>query len=364
MKEVDKRQELEGELLANQIVEKDVLQICDRLKPYKDILRDKKILVTGGTGFIGSWFCDVACRFESKVLCVDNLSTSNVESIDTLLLKPNFSFVKKDILDYDFSGMKFDYIVHLASIASPSMYQKNPIATLDTGILATKKLLDLCAIGDSTLVLASSSEIYGDTHKNYIPTEETYFGYTNSYGPRSMYDESKRAAEAYCYAYRKDLGVKTRIARIFNTYGPRLDYYQTDKDSRVLAKFIKKAIKEEDVTLYNNGENTRSFCYISDLITGLYQLMLVNNIDGEVINLGNKTECSIRELASLIVRFTNSSSRIIYDCMPDYNLLLDPERREPNLTKAERLLGYKPETNLINGLKKTISWFINKQKNG
>jgi len=328
----------------------DLAEILTNLKNFSEKISGKTFLVTGGAGFLGSWVCEVLAEMNAKVICVDNLSSGSKKNIERLVKENKITFFESDVLSFE-TNEHVDFIIHMASIASPPLYQNYPIETLDANAIGTRKMLELARKNNGVMLFTSTSEVYGDTEK--IPTPEGDYGYVNSYGPRAVYDEGKRAAEAYCYAYWKKFKTKVRIARIFNTYGPRLDAKQTSQYGRVVVKFIEQSLSNKPVTIYGNGKQTRSFCYITDLVVGLVMLLLKPNLDGEVVNLGNNEEISILELASKIIKLAKSSSKIKFEELPKD----DPKRRCPDLTKAKKLLGYETKVSLEEGLKKTIEWY-------
>ena len=314
-------------------------------------MKFSKALVTGGAGFLGSWLCDVFVRMEGKVICLDDFSSGSIKNVEHLLKNENFNIMKGDVCSFDLDE-EVDYTLHLASLASPPLYQKFPVKTLSTNIIGTKKVLEFAKEQDVKAILfTSTSEVYGDAQ--IIPTPENYWGYVNPFGPRSCYDEGKRAAEAYCYAFWIKYKLPIRIARIFNTYGPRLDVESTSQYGRVVVKFIWQALNGKPITVYGDGKQTRSFCYITDQIIGLLKLLLLPNLDGEVINIGSDEEIKIIDLAKLILKLTNSTSRISFEPLPPD----DPRKRCPDLRKAKKLLDYEPKINLREGLRRIIDWF-------
>ena len=246
----------------------------------------------------------------------------------------------------------------MASIATPGIYQEYPVETLDTNLLGTRNMLELAKQKKvKGFLLTSTSEVYGNPEDKNIPTSEDYYGYVNSYGPRAMYDEAKRGAEAYCYSYfLKNPGLPIRIVRIFNTYGPRLDIESTSQYGRALIKFIWQAINNKPITIYSNGKQTRAFCYIVDQLEGLFKLLLTDKISGEVINIGSSYEYSILELAKRIINITKSKSKIEFSSPPNYDLKDDPRRRCANTKKAKKLLGWQLTIDLDEGLKRTSEW--------
>jgi nucleoside-diphosphate-sugar epimerase len=334
----------------------NVAETAASLGQFKETLKGSSVLITGGAGFLGSWFCDVLHEMGANVTCLDSTISGDQFNIAHLIGKKGFTFVKADLLEWKPTG-KFDYIVHMASIASPPLYMKHPISTLDCNILGVRKLLELAREQKvKGFLQMSTSEVYGNPPDSQVPTTETFHGVVNSFGPRSMYDEGKRAAEAYCYSYYKEYGVPVRISRTFNTYGPRLDAKETSQYGRALVKFVKQAIDGKPITVYGDGKQTRSFCYISDQINGLFRLLLTPGIDGEVINIGNPREHSIVALAGFIVKATDSKSVIQKNAAPHYDLKDDPMRRCPDISKAKRLLNWEPVVPLETGLKLTVDW--------
>jgi UDP-glucuronate decarboxylase len=324
--------------------------ILSDLKQFSNSIAGKAFLITGGSGFLGSWICEALVHMKARVICVDNLSSGLKKNIERLVDEKKIVFFESDVSEFDMKE-HIDYIIHMASIASPPLYQAHPIETLNANTFGTKKMLELATKNNAAMLYTSTSEVYGETDK--IPTPEGYYGYVNSFGPRAVYDEGKRVAEAYCYAYWKKFGTKVRIARIFNTYGPKLDVKQTSQYGRVVVKFIEQALANKPLTVYGTGKQTRSFCYVTDTVTGLLKLLLISGLDGEVVNIGNDDEISIIELANKIIKLTNSKSKIKFEALPKD----DPKRRCPDLSKAKKLLHYGPKVNLEAGLKKTIEWF-------
>lgn len=330
----------------------DVNGVAKELESLKDKIERKKFLITGGAGFIGSWLCDVLFRLDAEIICLDNFVTGSKENIKHLFEKENFEIVNSNVCNFQIEE-NLDYIIHAASIAAPQIYQKYPIKTLDANLIGTRRLLELVREKDvKSFLFTSTSEIYGTPPSDMIPTPETYYGFVNPFGPRCMYDEGKRAAEAYCYSYFQEYGLPVRIARVFNTYGPRLDTTNTGY-GRVVIKFIDQALKDEPLSVYGNGKQTRSFCYVTDTINGLLRLLLLDNLDGEVVNIGNDKEVRIIDLAYKIKDITKSKSEIVFHPLPKD----DPFRRCPDLTKARKLLKYNPKVNLDEGISKTVEWY-------
>jgi dTDP-glucose 4,6-dehydratase len=307
-----------------------------------------RILITGGAGFIGSHLCERFLAEEHEVVCMDNLITGNADNIAHLFPNPRFSFIPQDVTNYMYVKGSLDTILHFASPASPIDYLELPIQTLKVGSLGTHKALGLAKEKGARLLLASTSEVYGDPLVH--PQKEEYWGNVNPIGPRGVYDEAKRFAEAMVMAYHRTHGVETRIVRIFNTYGPRMRL----SDGRVVPNFIPQALKGEDLTVYGDGSQTRSFCYVTDLVEGIYRL-LYSEHDGPV-NVGNPREMSVLEFARLIITLTGSRSQIAFQPLP----VDDPKVRQPDISLARRLLGWEPKVPLEEGLKQTIAYFQEK----
>jgi len=317
-----------------------------------DAFAEKKVLVTGGAGFIGSWLCDVLVAFGADVTAVDDLSTGRTKNIDHLTKNALFKLVKSDVCAFECKE-KFDFIFHLAGHASPDEYQAHPIETLQTSALGSFGMAELARKSDATLLFASTSEVYGDTE--VIPTPESYWGKVNPIGPRSCYDEGKRFAEALLMAYCRQYGLDVRVSRIFNSYGPRLR--EDGLYGRAISRFILQALTNQPITVYGDGKQTRSFCYITDTVTSLLLLISASNVKGEVVNVGNAQEVTILELAQNIKAVTKSKSPITFHPLPKD----DPKRRAPDTTKLERLVGWKPNVSFEEGLKRTIGWFSQKK---
>lgn len=309
----------------------------------------KKVLVTGGAGFLGSHLCDRLIKDGYKVFCLDNLITGSKNNIEHLLENPNFEFINEDVCSPFTSSLSpFTHIFHLASPASPIDYQNYPKETLLANSMGTFNVLDLAKKTGAKLLVASTSEVYGDPLEH--PQKETYYGNVNSFGPRSCYDESKRFAEAATYTYINKYGVDARIIRIFNTYGPRM---QKD-DGRVVSNFIMDALNNESFKVDGDGTQTRSFCYVSDLIEGITKVMFSEKTKGEVFNLGNPDEFTIKELAEKIIEITGTKSQIKFSGAFREN---DPMRRQPDITKVKNILGWEPKIKLEEGLRKTIEFY-------
>lgn len=305
-----------------------------------------RVLITGGAGFLGSHLCDRFLAEGHQVIAMDNLITGTTRNIEHLAGRDDFLFIKHDVTNYIYVEGPLDAVLHFASPASPIDYLELPIQTLKVGALGTHKALGLALAKQARFLLASTSEVYGDPLQH--PQREDYWGNVNPIGPRGVYDEAKRFAEALTMAYHRAHGVETRIARIFNVYGPRMRL----DDGRVVPNFIGQALRGEPLTVYGNGSQTRSFCYVSDLVEGIYRLLLSDEI--EPVNLGNPTEMSILDFAHLVNRLTGNKAGIVYE---DYRIPNDPQVRQPDISKARRVLNWEPKVSLEEGLEKTIAWF-------
>lgn len=301
-----------------------------------------KVLITGGAGFLGSHLCDFLLSKGHGVICVDNLITGNMANIQHLMFNKSFEFIRHDITEPVQIDTNIDYVLHFASPASPIDYLKLPIETLKAGSLGTFNALDLANKKNAKFLLASSSEVYGDPLVN--PQGEDYWGNVNPVGPRAVYDEAKRFAEALTIAYHRKHGIDTKIARIFNTYGPRM----RQDDGRAIPTFISQALNDKPLTVFGDGSQTRSFCYISDLIEGIYNLMFSDM--NEPVNLGNCGEITILELARKILVIANSKSNIVYKPLPEN----DPKVRRPDITRAREKLRWTPKVPLDEGLRKMM----------
>jgi dTDP-glucose 4,6-dehydratase len=309
----------------------------------------QRTLITGGAGFLGSHLCDFFIAQGHDVICMDNLiKKENVENIAHLMGHERFKFIKYDVTEYLYVEGKLDHVLHFASLASPKDYLDYPIQTLKVGSLGTHKALGLAMEKKASFLLASTSEVYGDPMVH--PQAESYPGNVDPVVPRGVYDEAKRFAEAITMAYHRSHGLRTRIARIFNTYGPRMRL----DDGRALPNFMVQALRGEDITVYGNGTQTRSFCYVDDLIEGIKRLL-----DSDVpdpVNLGNPEEITVLDFAKEIIRLTGSKSRIIFCPLPQN----DPKVRQPDITKAKTILGWEPKVSRQEGLRRTLQYF--KQK--
>ncbi|MBI4384918.1 MAG: SDR family oxidoreductase [Nitrospinae bacterium] len=303
-----------------------------------------RTLITGGAGFLGSHLCDHLLTKGHEVICMDNLLTGNENNI-AHIRSDKFAFVKHDVTNYIEVDGRLDYILHFASPASPDDYLQFPIQTLKVGSLGTHKALGLAKAKKAAFLLASTSEVYGDPLVH--PQKESYWGNVNPVGPRGVYDEAKRFAEALTMAYHRAHGVDTKIVRIFNTYGPRMRL----KDGRAIPNFLRQALEGENLTVYGDGNQTRSFCYVADLVEGLYRLLLSGC--NEPVNLGNPNEMTIEEMARKILQLTGSRSRIDYLPLPQD----DPKVRQPDIANARSYLGWEPRVGLEEGLRETIAYF-------
>ncbi|GAB5534478.1 MAG: GDP-mannose 4,6-dehydratase [Rubricoccaceae bacterium] len=302
-------------------------------------------MITGGAGFLGSHLCDRFIAEGHEVVCMDNLITGNPDNIAHLIGNPSFEFVRHDVSNFVYLAGKLDYILHFASPASPIDYLQLPIQTLKVGSLGTHNLLGLAKAKGARLLLASTSEVYGDPQIH--PQPESYWGHVNPVGSRGVYDEAKRFAEAITMAYHRYHGVETRIIRIFNTYGPRMRL----DDGRALPAFMGQALRGEPITVFGDGSQTRSFTYVDDLVEGIYRLLMSD--EAEPTNIGNPQEVSIKEFAEEIIELTGSASSLTFQDLPAD----DPKVRQPDITKAKAVLGWEPTVNRPDGLKRTLEYF-------
>ena len=302
------------------------------------------IVITGGSGFVGSYLCENLINNGHKIIVIDNLLTGSTENINNLLDNENFSFIEHDVQDHIEIEDKVDYVLHFASAASPKAYTEHPVNTLKAGSVGTINTLGLAKKHSAEYLLASTSEVYGDPLIS--PQNEEYWGNVNPNGERSMYDEAKRFAEAAVATYSRSYGLKTKIVRIFNTYGPRMQL----NDGRVVTNFIVQALRNENITIYGDGTQTRSFSYVEDTVAGIISLM--NSTEYDVFNIGNPNEMTVGQLAEKIIKLTDSTSEIKYLELPND----DPKQRKPDITKAKTKLNWEPKVNLDEGLAKTITW--------
>ncbi|MBN2831196.1 MAG: SDR family oxidoreductase [Candidatus Omnitrophica bacterium] len=314
-------------------------------------MHKKTVVITGGAGFIGAHLCYRLISEGYSVICVDNFMTGSLDNIRPLIKDKDFKLIVSNVSGYIKIRGKVDYVLHCASLASPADYLDFPIQTLKAGSLGTHNALGLAKDKKSTFMLFSTSEVYGDPLVH--PQKEDYWGNVNCVGVRGCYDESKRFAEAITMAYHRAHRINTKIARIFNTYGPMM----RPNDGRVVSNFINQALFSKPITIYGKGMQTRSFCYIEDLVEGLYRLM--RSSCHQPVNLGNPNEFTIMELAKLILKLTGSKSKIIFKSLPED----DPRKRQPSIALAKKALGWEPKVRLKDGLNKTIDWFQKMSKN-
>ena len=330
---------------GNSVIKNDINIVIQNLGEIGFL--GKTVLVTGGAGFLGSWICDVLVAQGARVICLDNLSSGLKTNISHLLQKENFEFIEHDVTQPIDISEKIDVVLHLASRASPLEFEDFPLEILKANTLGTMCILELATKHQARFLFTSTSEVYGDPA--LVPTPESNNGNVNPIGLRGCYDESKRCGEAYVVAYKKQYGLDTRIARIFNTYGPRMR--ADGVYGRVVPRFMEQALKGEPITIFGDGEQTRSFCYVTDLVEGL--LKLVFSTEADLVNIGNETEVKIIDLADKIKELTHSSSEIIFGPLPED----DPRQRCPDIGKARSLLDWQPKINLEAGLTRTTKWF-------
>lgn len=350
-------------------IREDIQEIITRIEDEDITFKDKTVLVTGGAGFLGSWVCDVLVRQGAYCICIDNLASGRYENIEHLMKEKNFRFINHDISEPIYFGLthhpkgicvgdikRIDLVMHMASRASPFEFERYPISILKSNTLGTMNALGIAKAHNALFFYTSTSEVYGNPPREHVPTPETYFGHVNPVGPRSCYDESKRAGEAFIKAYELEHNLKTKIVRIFNTSGPRIRSKR--EFGRVVPRFIMQALNDENITVFGDGSQTRSFTYVVDEIEGFFKIIGREETLGEVINLGNDKEFTILELAEIVIEMTNSNSEITFHPLP----IDDPQRRSPDLTKAKELLDWEPTTPLQEGLRKTIAWFEQQEK--
>ena len=307
-----------------------------------------RIVVTGGAGFVGSHLCDYLLEKGHSVICLDNLLTGTMENITHLLDNDKFTYVEHNVTEYISVEGGVDAVLHMASPASPVDYLKLPIPTLKVGSIGTLNALGLAKEKKSKFLLTSTSEVYGDPKVH--PQPEGYWGNVNPVGPRGVYDEAKRFAEALTMAYHRAHNVDTHIVRIFNTYGPRMRL----NDGRALPAFISQALRDEDLTVFGDGSQTRSFCYISDMVEGLYKLLMSDEHDP--VNIGNPSEITVLQLAREIIELTSTRGKVVFKPLPQD----DPKVRRPDISKAQRVLGWEPRVDRQEGLKETVKYFVQK----
>jgi UDP-glucuronate decarboxylase len=333
---------------------KEVEVIMGELGGISKRIEGQNVLVTGGAGFLGSWICDVLVESGANVICLDNLVSGLKANISHLMNKANFKFIQHDITQPITFDEPLEVVMHLASRASPFEFEEYPIQILKANTLGIWVALGIAKKHGARFLYTSTSEIYGDAKE--IPTPEEYRGNVNPIGPRSCYDEAKRCGESYVIAYRMQHGLDTRIARIFNTYGPRMR--AEGVYGRVIPRFIEQALSSKPLTIFGDGTQTRSFCYVTDQVEGLIRLAFLKEAEGSVINIGNEKEMTILELANLIKGLTNSVSKIEFYPLPKD----DPMRRKPDITKARKLLQWRPKVALEEGLGRMIEWFAEKEE--
>ncbi|MEE9200221.1 MAG: UDP-glucuronic acid decarboxylase family protein [Candidatus Brocadiales bacterium] len=309
-----------------------------------------RIVVTGGAGFVGSNVCDYLLEKGHSVVCIDNLLTGTKENIAHLVDNEKFTYIEHNVSEHIVVEGEVDAVMHLASPASPKDYTKHAIPTLKVGSLGTLNALGLAKVKRAKFLLTSTSEVYGDPDRKHHPQKESYYGNVNPVGPRGMYDEAKRFAEALTMAYYSDEKIDTRIARLFNTYGPRMRL----DDGRVLPTFMSQALNGEGLTVFGDGKQTRSFCYISDMVEGLYKLLMSD--EHEPVNLGNPSEITVLQLAEEVIELTSSKSGIIFKPLPQD----DPKVRRPDISKARNVLDWNPKVDRQEGLAKTMEYFTRK----
>jgi len=328
------------------IIKEDVDQVKKSVDP--EPFRGKSVLISGGSGFLGSWICDALNQIASRIVCVDNLSTGVFENIEHLKGMKGFEFEKADVCTYS-RDPKVDIVFHLASRPAPEDYQKHPVETALANATGTDKMLDLARRSDARVFYASSSEVYGDPE--VFPTPESYEGRVNPLGPRSCYEEGKRFGEALCKAYHDQYGLDVRIGRLFNSYGPRLR--PDGLYGRVVSRFLLQAFRGDSVSVFGDGSQTRSFCYVADTIIGLLRLVVKEGVSGEAVNIGNTVETNIIDLAHKIIRISASKSKVEFRPFPPG----DHHRRLPDARKAKASLDWAPVVRLEEGLERTVRWF-------
>ncbi len=331
---------------------REIEEIIRNLGDIRKGIEGKRVLVTGGAGFLGSWICEVLAEQGAKVLCLDNLVSGLKTNIDPLMDKANFTFIQHDITQPIFFDEPLDIIMHLASRASPFEFDKFPIQILKANTLGIWVALGIAKKHNARFLYTSTSEVYGDATE--IPTSEEYRGNVNPIGPRSCYDEAKRCGESFVIAYKMEHGLDVRIARIFNTYGPRMR--AEGVYGRVIPRFIEQALSNKPITIFGDGSQTRSFCYVTDQIGGLLKLAFLEDGNGTVVNIGNDEEITILELAKVVKELTKSKSEIEFHPLPKD----DPPRRRPDITKAKEILGWVPKVSLREGLRRMREWFREK----
>ncbi|MCU0637176.1 MAG: SDR family oxidoreductase [Methanothrix sp.] len=325
----------------------EVAEIKDDLKDAS--FQDQTVLVTGGAGFLGSWICDLLLAQGARVLCLDNLSSGLRSNISSHLDDDNFRFIEQDICLPLSLDRRIDLVIHMASRASPFEFEHYPLEILKANTLGLMTSLNVAKEHRSKLLYTSTSEIYGNPH--VVPTPESYYGNVNPIGPRGCYDEAKRCGEAFVVAYRRQFGLDARIARIFNTYGPRIRF--DGIYARALPRFIDQAMRAHPITIFGDGMQTRSFTYVADQISGLIRLAALDEARDAIVNLGSDIETTVKDMAHLVIKATGSKSEITYHPLPDD----DPLRRRPDISRARELLGWRPRIGLAEGLDRTLAWY-------
>jgi nucleoside-diphosphate-sugar epimerase len=346
-----------------EIIESDMKEIAAGVGELGNHVRGKKIVISGGAGFLGSYLSEAALRLGACVICVDTLISSSEKNISSLMGQKDFIFSDTPFEDYEIPE-NTDYIIHLASIASPPIYQKHFMELFKAGFSGTTKALEAARTGKNIkgVLIASSSEVYGDPPDDQIPTPESYWGNVSPIGPRATYDETKRLSETMASIYHDLYGdISVRIPRIFNTYGPKLDTGQ-NQSARALIKFVQQALEDKPITVFGDGTKTRSFCYVTDQTIGLLKLLLTPNVNSMCINIGNDQETSMLELVEKIVKISGSRSPIQLHAEPNYDIEDDPQRRCPDITLARKELCFDPKISLDEGLKRLIDWIRNGSK--
>lgn len=333
--------------------EKEIEEILTNLGDVSKSVENKNVLITGGAGFLGSMICEVLVEQGARVICLDNLVSGLKSNISSLIEGDNFKFIEHDITQPIFFDEPLDMVMHLASRASPFEFEKYPIQILKANTLGIWVALGIAKKHNAKFLYTSTSEIYGVVAE--IPTTEDYRGNVNPIGPRSCYDEAKRCGESYVIAYELQHGLDIRIARIFNTYGPRMR--SEGVYGRVVPRFVEQALCNEPITVFGSGDQTRSFCYVSDQVEGLLRLAFLEEAKGQVVNIGSEEEITIIELANMIKDLTNSESGFVFEELPKD----DPPRRNPDISKAKHILGWNPRVKLKEGLKRTVNWFEGRQ---
>jgi UDP-glucuronate decarboxylase len=328
---------------------REVKEIIVNLDDISEKVGGKTVLVTGGAGFLGSWLCNVLAELNANVICLDNLASGLESNISSLLNEDNFTFIKHDISQPIFFDEDVDVVLHLASRASPFEFQRYPIQILKANTLGVWVASGIAKSHKARILYTSTSEIYGNATE--IPTPEEYTGNVNPIGPRSCYDEAKRCGESFVMAYHLEYGIDARIARLFNTYGPRMR--ADDIYGRVVPRFIEQALKNAPITVFGDGSQTRSFCYVTDQIEGLLRFAFLEALEGKTMNIGSDEEITIVALAEIIKKLTNSTSEIKFEDLPED----DPLRRRPDVRKVRDFLSWKPKVSLEEGLERTIQWF-------